>query len=167
MSAQDSLDHILGLLHECALDDARWPAAAHLINQAAKANGNVLVLGKGRWQTEAELYYVRFAFRGQWGEDMQQEYFRRYWMRDESVPRIAALPAGQLAHTGELYTGRERKTSAAYNVARREAGDAERSQRASERPWRGHTSCGSSPTPSHAEAGARPRSRRSRGCYRT
>ena len=42
-------------------------------------------------------------------------------MRDESIPRIACMPEGQLVPTGDLYTELEKRTSPAYNEAWRDA----------------------------------------------
>ena len=43
----NAFDRIVALLHEAALDDARWPAASGLIDEACRAKGNSLILGDG------------------------------------------------------------------------------------------------------------------------
>ena len=53
--------------------------------------------------------------------DLEQSYLRDYWMRDESIPRIACMPEGRLVPTGDLYTELEKRTSPAYNEAWRDA----------------------------------------------
>ena len=40
MSEGDTFDRILASLHEAALDDAYWPAASALIDDAVRAKGH-------------------------------------------------------------------------------------------------------------------------------
>ena len=108
-------------LHEAALDDVHWPVAARLVIEASGTEGNAIVCGAGRFQAEADLFFVRLFFREQRSEDWQRRYFEEHWLEDESIPRIAFLPYGELIHTADLYTDQEKKSSRAYNEARREA----------------------------------------------
>lgn len=120
MGQQDSYDRIVGLLHEAAFDDARWPEAAALIDAACGIKGNILVFGEGR-PGEVDIHFARFCSRGRRRTDWEQEYFSDYWARDERIPRLRQLPDGVLVHARELYTAAERRTSAAYNEALRKS----------------------------------------------
>jgi len=64
---------------------------------------------------------VCHCFGGERHEDWERRYFRDYWLRDESIPRIATLPDSRLVHTMDPYSDREKKTSTAYE-SRRAAG---------------------------------------------
>ena len=46
MNPLDAFDRILAALHKATLDDAHWPAAAALIDEACGAAGNALVVGE-------------------------------------------------------------------------------------------------------------------------
>ena len=120
MSLQELFDGAAASLHEAALDDEHWPTAARLINEVTGTEGNALACGTGRFQAEIQFFFMRLFFRRQDSADWSR-YLQKYWYRDECVPRVAALPYGQLAHTVDLYTDREKKTSPAYNEARRKA----------------------------------------------
>ena len=47
MSYQDTFEHILAALYDAMLDDARWPAASALIDEACGITGNDLMVGEG------------------------------------------------------------------------------------------------------------------------
>ena len=115
MSQEDLYNRVLGSLYEAALSDARWPAAAGLIDAACGVKGNALAFAEGRSQQNVEAYFLRFCFRGQRREDWEREYLSNYWSRDERLPRLRQLPDGRLVHVRELYAGAEMKTSAMYN----------------------------------------------------
>lgn len=117
MSQTDRYERILASLHDAAFDDARWPAAAGLIDDACGAKGNILAFGDGRAQEDAQLFLVRFCFRGVRRADWEREYLEDYWPRDERVPRLRRMPVGRLVPAGDLYTAEEKRTSAAYNEA--------------------------------------------------
>lgn len=120
MSPGDLFDRILTLLHEAALDEAHWPAAARLMSEVSQTKGNTLSFGEGPYRrSETELSFAQMFVGAERREDLVQEYCRVYWRRDECIPRIKQLPPGQLAHVRDLYTDRERKTSPAYNEVHR------------------------------------------------
>ena len=114
MNPDDAFERCLEALYEAALDDACWPAATSLIEEAAGFRKNVLVVGEG-FGDDARLYFARFLERGDSREDLGREYLEVYYPHDEKVPRVRRLPHGQLAHTLDLYTEEERKTSPTYN----------------------------------------------------
>jgi len=121
MSREDRFKRVLRALHEATLNDANWPAAAGLIDELIATAVNTLAVGKGKTQSESDILFLRHCFGGERHEDWERRYFRDYWLRDESIPRIGTLPDSRLVHTMDLYSDCEKKTSAAYE-SRREAG---------------------------------------------
>ena len=114
MNPDDAFERCLELLYEAALDDARWPAASTLVEEAVGFDGNALVVGEG-FDDDARLNFARSLRRGDSCDDLVREYFEVYYPHDEKVPRIRRLPHGQLVHAADLYTEDERKTSPTYN----------------------------------------------------
>ena len=117
MSQRDAFDGVLASLHEAVFDDARWPAASALIEEACRIKGNMLVYGAGSSHDNVVIYLARFCFRGQRNEELERKYFEEYYARDERVPRLRALPDSRLVHVSDLYTDEEKKSSAVYNEA--------------------------------------------------
>ena len=120
MSRQDAFERALVLLHRAALGDAEWPDAAGMIDEISQTRGTALVSVHGNSQPEADFFFLRLCMAGRRREDLEREYFQEHWLKDESIPRIGRQPDGQLVHTGDLYTAQEKKTSTAYNEARRD-----------------------------------------------
>ncbi len=111
VNSDDAFERILAALHEAALDDTRWPAAAALIDEACGAVGNMLLVG----ERSGEIHFVRSLHRGEAREDLAREYFEVYYPHDEGPLRRRELPNGLMTHTSELYTETQLKTSVAYN----------------------------------------------------
>ena len=114
--ARNTFDRILALLHEATLDDARWPAASALIDEACRARGNSLVFTEGRSQKDVRIFFACFYYRGRRNRRLEREYFDVYHPVDERVPRLRQLPDSRLVHATDLFTDDERKTSRVYNV---------------------------------------------------
>ena len=114
MNPADAFERILALLYEAALDDARWPAATALVEEAVGARGSTLSVGEG-FDDDVRLYFARFLSRGENREDVAREYFSVYHPHDEGLPRLRLRPHGQLVHVPDLYTEEELKTSPVYN----------------------------------------------------
>ena len=121
MNPLDSFDRILAALHEAALDDAHWPAASALIDEACGTVGNMLTVGEGSGD-DVRVYFARILSRGESRQDWAREYFEVYHAVDEGLPRLRERPAGQLVHFPDLYTGKELRTSLAYNETHRPNG---------------------------------------------
>ena len=117
MSRHGAFDEVLGALHAAAFDDARWPEASALIDEACGIKGNMLVFGSGTSHDDVVIYLARLCYRGERNEALERRYFEEYYAQDERVPRFRALPDSRLVHVSELYTDEEKKTSAAYNEA--------------------------------------------------
>ncbi|MCY3763195.1 MAG: helix-turn-helix transcriptional regulator [Gemmatimonadetes bacterium] len=117
MGERDAFDRILGLLHEAALDEARFPAASALIDEALGAKGNTLVFGTGRPPGGVQIFYAGFFYHGQRNRELERRYFEVYYPRDERIPRLRDLPDSQLVHCRDLYTDAELKRSPAWNEA--------------------------------------------------
>ena len=124
MNPLDAYDRILASLYQAALDDARWPATAALIDEAVGAVGNALIVGEG-FGDDVRIYFARYLYRGESRQDVVREYFDVYHPRDEGMPRLRLLPHGRLVHIPDLYTEAELKTSPAYNEGLRRVGGQE------------------------------------------
>ena len=122
MNPQDLFERGVVSLQEAALGKVPWLEAALLINEISGTRGNALAFADGRAQADAHFYFMRLCHDGERREDLEREYFREYWERDESVPRVGRLTDGALVPTAELYTDREKKTSPAYTEARGKTG---------------------------------------------
>ena len=110
MNPDDIFERSLAALYEAALDDARWPAAAALVEEAVGTGGSTLSVGEG-FDDDVRLYFARFLQRGHSREDVAREYFSVYHPHDEGLPRLRRRPHGQLVHVSDLYTEDELKTS--------------------------------------------------------
>ena len=117
MSDRDTFDRVLVSLHEAALDDAHWPAASALVDDALRAKGHSLVFGAGCPEEGVQIFYAGFFYRGRRRSASERRYFDNYYSRDERIPRLRHLPDSQLVHVRDLYTDEELKTSPAYNEA--------------------------------------------------
>ena len=114
MNRDDAFERCLAALYEAALNDARWPAASALVEEAIGASGNALVVGEGL-DDDVPVYFARYFRRGDSFEDEARRYFDVYRPHDEGMPRLWRLPQGELVRVRDLYTEDERKTSTAYN----------------------------------------------------
>ena len=110
----DAFGRILALLHEATLDDARWPAAAALIEEACGAAGSALTVGE-RSGDDVRVHFYSLLYRGEPAQDLARQYFDLYLPLDEGPPRLWERPAGRVVHVPDLYTDRELKKSRAYN----------------------------------------------------
>ena len=54
------------------LDDARWPAASALIDDACGITGNDLMVGEGS-KDHVRALFIRSYYRGQRREDLERE----------------------------------------------------------------------------------------------
>ena len=114
MSQQDAFDRILASLHEAALDDARWPVASRLIDEACGTKGNTLIVGQGP-DDDVRVSYVGLYWRGERHEEIEREYLTTYHPLDERIARLRQLPDSRLVRVRDLYSARELKTSPTYN----------------------------------------------------
>ena len=117
MSRQDPFDHVLASLHEAMLDDAHWPQAAALIDQACGIKGHCLVLGDRSPGGDVQIFMARFFHRGERRRDWERLYYRDYHARDERAPRLSRLPDSRIVHVNDLYTEEEARVSPVYNEA--------------------------------------------------
>ena len=116
MSHQDAFERTLAAMYHALLDDARWPAASALIDEACGVTGNDLFIAEGP-PDDVRGLFVGIYRRGQRREDLEREYLADYYRIDEAVPRFRQLPDGGLARPRDLYTAGELKSSPAYNEA--------------------------------------------------
>ena len=120
MASHEAFDRILALLQRSMLDDALWPATSALIDEVCGTRGNGLVVGPE--DDVPQIYFSMYLSRGDRLLELEREYFEVYHDRDEALPRLRALPDGQLVHIPDLYTEEEKKTSPAYNEMLRRLG---------------------------------------------
>ena len=129
---RNTFDRILALLHEATLDDARWPAASALIDEACRARGNTLVFADGRSREDIRIFSAWFYHRG-----------RRHRELDPSTrgfPHTADDAALASSHIPERRSGCSAPASPALNLASRlvsTAGTAPRCAAAARRAARG------------------------------
>ena len=123
MTGRDAFERIVDLLHEAMLDDARWPEASALIDEACGASGSLLAVGSGSVRENVEVYFAKRFHRGEDRSEWQREYWRLYFPTDESLPRLARLPDSRIVRTADLFSEDERKTSPAYNEGSRRYGE--------------------------------------------
>ncbi len=114
MSARDAFERTLAAMHDAMLDDARWPVASALIDEACGIEGNDLLVGEGPLDDRRVLFVGMYS-RGHRREDLEREYLRNYYPIDECVPRFRQLPDDRLVQVRDLYTAEELKSSPAYN----------------------------------------------------
>ena len=124
MSLDDAFERILASLYRAARDDAHWPAASALIDEAVGTRGSSLMVGEGSGADgdEVRMYYARALERGEDRADLAREYFEVYYPHDEAPARLRAQPNGRLVYGPDLYTEEELKTSFAYNEGWRRGG---------------------------------------------
>ena len=122
MSRQDLFERILTSLHTCVLDDAEWPAVAGLVDEWCGARGNSLILAEGTAGGGVDVFFRRFCFQGERRPDLEREYFADYHLLDERLPRLRALPDGQVTPNSSLFTDGEKKTSVVFNEVMRRNG---------------------------------------------
>ena len=114
MNPPDPFERLLAALHDAALDDALWPAASELIDEAIGVKGNALMVPAGPEDDARPLFGV-CLYRGQRREDLEREYLEHYCHEDDRIALLRHLPEGKLTHVTEMYTPQELKTSPAYN----------------------------------------------------
>ncbi|MCY4399415.1 MAG: helix-turn-helix transcriptional regulator [Gemmatimonadetes bacterium] len=118
MNQQDLFERIVALLHDAALDDVHWSEAARLINQAGRMKSNALAFSDRRHQPRPELFFFRLIVGSEHRDDLERAHLRDFLLYDESIPRVKKLCRGELAHTTEMYTDHEKKTSRTYDLMR-------------------------------------------------
>ena len=116
MSGYDAFERTLAEIYNAMLDDARWPAASALIDEACGIKGNDLFVGEGP-EGDVRVRFVGIYQRGQRRKDLEREYLAHYYPGDECAPRFGQWPVGRPVHTRDLYTSEELKRSPAYNEA--------------------------------------------------
>lgn len=114
MNPESTFERCLKALYEAALDDARWPAATTLIEEALDAEGFALIVAEGV-DDSTRTQFARFLRRGESQEELMREYYKDYYPHDEAVPRCRRLPSGRVVHVRDTYTEDELKNSPAYN----------------------------------------------------
>ena len=114
MNPDDAFERCLEALYRAALDEAHWPAATALIEEAIGVDRNVLIVSDGS-DNDERIDFTRWLNHGDDCDGQGREYFEKYFPHDEAVPRIRRLSHGQLVRVPDLYSEDERRTSPVYN----------------------------------------------------
>ena len=117
MRQPDAFERIVASLNEAMLDDACWPHASALIDEACGARGNLLTFEDGFRADNVRFFFAKTYYRGEDRAAWLREYFRTYHPADESLPRWRLLPDSKIGRTADLFSEEERRTSIAYNEA--------------------------------------------------
>ena len=117
MAQQELFNQIIALLNDAMLEDALWPKASRLIDQACGARGNVMIFGNPRPNGSVDLYFTECCYRGEERPEQMREYLMQYHAVDEHVPRMRRLPDSRIVSVAEQFTAEERKRSRCYNEA--------------------------------------------------
>ena len=64
MSRHDLFERLLSSLHEAMLDDAYWPVASALMDEACGSKGNILVSGDACAAPHCAIFLARWFYRG-------------------------------------------------------------------------------------------------------
>ena len=112
MNPRNPFERLLPALHDAALDDSRWPAAARLVDEACGATGSSFVVGD-----DTKVFFAAFYRRGERRPDLERLYYENYFHQDERVPRLLQLREGKLVRVASLFSAAERKTSVTWNEA--------------------------------------------------
>ena len=115
MNHPDSLQRIVGLLGEAALDDGRWREASALIDAACGTKGGMLTFGDEPTKGNIHLFFAKCFYRGVDRSASARDYLENYHREDEHLPRLRMLPDGKIVALSDLYSERELKTSRAFN----------------------------------------------------
>ena len=115
MGWKDQFDGVVRALAEAQLDDARWPDASRLVDDACGLLGNHLAIVRGRSRQDAEFLFGRLYVHGEPNDELESTYVNNYFAVDERVPRYFDMPDGALARINALVTDLERRNSATYN----------------------------------------------------
>lgn len=117
MPELDAFERIVDALHEAMLDDARWPPASALMDEAFGTRGNLLTFEDGSPEDNIQFFFAKTYCRGEDRAAWLREYCRTCCPVDESPARWRQLPDGKVVPTADLFSEAERRKSIAYNEA--------------------------------------------------
>lgn len=117
MPELDAFERFVDALHEAMLDDARWPPAPALMDEAFGATGNLLTFEDGSPEDNIQFFFARNYCRGEDRAAWPREYYRTCYPVDESPARWRQFPDGKVVPTADLFSEAERGKSIAYNAA--------------------------------------------------
>ena len=118
MSERDAFESILAALHEVALDRSQWSRAAALIHETVGTCGSSMMFGEGADQEDVRIHFAWTFYGGERHRELERLLLRQLLSPGRTGSRVRNLPDGHLFHNTDLYTEKERKTSAAYNALR-------------------------------------------------
>ena len=111
----ERVDKIAALLREAELDEAKWPAASALIDEACGLQGNDLLLAGLHPLGGIDIKLRWLLLRGEPRPELKRDYAENYAAIDERPAAALREPFGRLVHTNSLLSDGVRRTSATYN----------------------------------------------------
>ena len=118
VSEPDAFEKILAALHEAAFDPAYWTRSAALIDEALGVHGSTLACGDGESEEDFRLYSMWTCLHGRRRRDLERRWLETYFPLDKTISRMRRIPYDRATHITDVYTGKELKTSAAYDWLR-------------------------------------------------
>lgn len=115
MAEYDEFERVVRKLHQAALGDVAWTEPACMFNELIRMDGNTLVIARGHSRADLGLSFFQICYGDERRNDFERRYLTQIYPHDERVPRLLSLPDGLLTPTDQLYTEREKGSSAAYN----------------------------------------------------
>ncbi|MCY4572360.1 MAG: LuxR C-terminal-related transcriptional regulator [Gemmatimonadetes bacterium] len=115
MTSGDRFDVVVENLYRAAVADVSWESLCPLINALIGTVAHGLTYAEVGSNGELVISRAGFYLGKESRPDVERRYFRDYFPRDEAIPRLYGLDDGELVHKPDLYSDREKKTSAAYN----------------------------------------------------
>ena len=91
MNPDDAFERILESLHAATLDDALWPAASTLIEEAIGASGSILAVSEG-FGDDARVHFARYLYRGESHPDRVREISRFITRRTRGYSASGSFP---------------------------------------------------------------------------
>ncbi len=108
-------ERVVLALHDAALDDAAWPRASALIDDACATHSNHLFAVDSRDVDGPRHLFGSRRAHGAPLEALAREYAEDFFPIDERMPRLLRLPAGSLIRNSDLYTASEQRASLTCN----------------------------------------------------
>lgn len=115
MGSRDRFDVVVENLYRAAVGDVSWESLGPLVNDLIGTGGHGLTYAEDGANGELVINRGGFYLGEESRPDVERLYFRDYFPRDEAIPRLYGLGDGELVHRPDLYSDREKQTSAAYN----------------------------------------------------
>lgn len=115
MGVGDRFDAVVENLYSAAIADVSWESLCPLFHELLGTAAHGLTYAEVGSSGDLVISRAGFYLGEESRPDVERSYFRDYFPRDEAIPRLLGLGDGELVHKSDLYSDREKRTSAAYN----------------------------------------------------